>query len=132
MSRWRARLLGQLAVALILAPFSGAQAGGAAVIFVPFPPFFNAAPPPPRTAPPPAEQLERLGYPPQAAELMPQRPPPAGQCYTPTAICSLSDRALVGHPCSCDTKTGRVAGRGLIPPSVSLTAERGGHPASGG
>jgi hypothetical protein len=98
--------------ALALVPFIGAQ--GAGVVVVPFPPFFNASPPPPRAAP-----STEPAYVPQATPLAPQRPLPPAVCYTPTTICPLSDQQLVGHACSCNTKTSRVAGRALIPPSVS-------------
>jgi hypothetical protein len=118
MSRWRARRIAPLVVALALVTFSGAEGGG--VLVVPFPPFFNASPPPPRAAPQAGPT-----YLPQPTELMPRRSLPPGQCYTPAAVCPLSDQRLVGHPCSCDTKTGRVAGRALIPPSVSGTAQGG-------
>jgi hypothetical protein len=128
MSRWWARLVGRVvvALALVVAPLTGAQAEG--VIVVPFPPFFNASPPPPRVAAP----ATKPAYIPQAIELVPPRPPPPGQCYTETTTCPLADQALVGHPCSCDTKTGRVAGRGLIPPSVSSTMARERHPPPSG
>jgi hypothetical protein len=123
LSRWWARRLGTLVVVLALAPFSGAQARGVLLV-VPFPPFFSAAPPPPiiyQPAQPP--------YVPRATELVSPRPPPPGRCYTPTTICPLSDQRLIGHPCRCLTKTGRVEGRGLIPPSVSRTASLGRHAA---
>jgi hypothetical protein len=125
MSRWWARRLGALVVVLALAPFSGARARG--VLVVPFPPFFSAAPPPQIIY----EQAQPA-YVPRATELVPSRPPPAGRCYTPTTICPLSDQRLVGHPCSCLTKTGQVEGRGLIPPSVSRTAALGRHAAPQG
>jgi hypothetical protein len=107
-----------IAGATMLSPLL-AEADGRHVLVVIVPPARQPSPPPQIFPPQPALQWA----PPLPLGLTPGRRSPPPRCYADTHVCPVTRPEDVGGPCTCDTKSGPVGGRALIPPSRDVTDE---------
>lgn len=86
--------------------------GGIILLIVPQPQIIV---PPAYRPPPPA--LTTPDWMPPLPGPGPSIPPPPRRCYAGTLVCDLEQPDTFTDTCTCQTASGKVTGRALIPPS---------------